>query len=156
VLEKIYGGPVSSQFSSYSGKGRMVWWHELFNAVCDSLGFCRFLTVFSSPHAPRYPQFSRLIFLSTGLRISPKELRTIGERIYTLERTMLVKEGLSRKDDTLPKRYFAEPIPEGPARGAVILKEEFGRMLDEYYQLHGWDRNGVPRRRTLKRLGLER
>lgn len=154
VLRKIYGGPVSNQFSSYSGKGRMVWWHELLNAVCDALGFCRFLTVFSSPHAPQYKQFSKLIALSTGLTVSPKELRTIGERIYTLERTMLAKDGISRQDDTLPSRYFNEPIPEGPARGAVILRKEFDKMLDEYYRLHGWDENGIPKKRNLKRLGL--
>ncbi|MBM4305467.1 MAG: aldehyde ferredoxin oxidoreductase family protein [Deltaproteobacteria bacterium] len=155
ILEKIYGGSVSSQFSSYSGKGRMVWWHELLNAVSDSLGFCRFLTVFSSPHAPQYKQFSKLIALSTGLTITPKELKTIGERIYTLERMMLVRDGIFRKDDTLPRRYFEEPIPEGPAKGEVISREEFNGMLDEYYRLHGWDKNGIPRKETLRRLGLE-
>ncbi len=155
VLKKIYGGPVSSQFSSYSGKGRMVWWHEIFNAVCDALGFCRFLTVFSSPHAPQYEQFSKLVALSTGLTFTPKELRTIGERIYTLERLMLVKDGISRQDDTLPKRYFNEPIPEGPAQGEVIRKDEFDKMLDQYYRLHGWDENGIPQTRTIKRLGLD-
>lgn len=155
VLRKIYGGPVSSQFSSYSGKGRMVWWHELINAVCDSLGFCRFLTVFSSPHAPQYKQFSKLIALSAGLLMTPKELRTIGERIYTLERMMLVKDGISRKDDTLPQRYFNEPIPEGPAQGEVILEKEFSEMLDEYYRLHHWDSNGMPKRKAIRNLGLD-
>lgn len=155
VLRKIYGGPVSSQLASYSGKARMVWWHELFNAVCDSLGFCRFLTVFSSPHAPQYSQFSRLIGLSTGLVMTLKELMTIGERIYTLERTMLSQDGISRKDDTLPQRYFKEPIPEGPAHGEVILEKEFNEMLDEYYRLHCWDKNGVPEKKSLKRLGLD-
>jgi len=154
VLKKIYGGPVSSQFSSYSGKGRMVWWHELLNAVCDSLGFCRFLTVFSSPHAPQYKEFSKLIALSTGLVLTPEELKTIGERIYTLERTMLVKDGMTRKEDTLPKRYFDEPISDGPAQGEVILREAFDKMLDEYYRLHGWDENGVPKKKNLKKLGL--
>ena len=132
----------------------MVWWHELLNAVCDSLGFCRFLTVFSSPHAPQYKQFSKLIALSTGLVLTPKELKTIGERIYTLERTMLAKDGMTRKEDTLPKRYFDEPVVEGPAQGEVILREAFEKMLDEYYRLHGWDGNGVPKKESLKRLGL--
>jgi len=154
VLKKIYGGPVSNRFSSYSGKGRMVWWHELLNAVCDALGFCRFLTVFSSPHAPQYQQFSKLIALSTGLSFTPKDLRTIGERIYTLERMMLIKDGFSRQDDTLPKRYFNEPISEGPAQGQVILRKEFNKILDKYYRLHGWDENGVPKKNTLKRLGI--
>jgi len=154
VLKKIYGGPVSNRFSSYDGKGRMVWWHELFNAVCDSLGFCRFLTVFSSPHAPQYKQFSKLIALSTGLFLNPKELKTIGERISTLERMMLVKDGITRKEDTLPKRYFDEPIAEGPAQGEVILRDAFDRMLDEYYRLHGWDENGIPKEKSLERLDL--
>jgi aldehyde:ferredoxin oxidoreductase len=155
VLKKIYGGPVSNRFSSYSGKGRMVWWHELINAVCDALGFCRFLTIFSSPHAPQYRQFSKLIALSTGLTFTPKDLKTIGERIYTVERMMLIEDGFSRQDDTLPKRYFNEPISEGPAQGNVILRKEFSEILDEYYRLHGWDENGVPKRNTLKRLGID-
>ena len=155
VLKKIYAGPVSSQFSSYLGKGRMIRWHELLNAVCDALGFCRFLTVFSSPHAPHYSQFSKLIALATGLTLTPNDLQTIGERIYTLERMMLVKDGISRKDDTLPKRYFNEPIQEGPAQGEVILQNEFGKMLDEYYRLHRWDENGIPQASTIKELGLD-
>ncbi len=155
VLKKIYGGPVSSRFSSHVGKGRMVWWHEIFNAVSDAVGFCRFLTIFSSPHAPQYQQFSRLIALSTGLTFTPKELKTIGERIYTLERMLLVKDGISRKDDTLPKRYFEEAIPEGPAQGEVISHKEFDEMLDEYYRLHGWDEDGIPEKKNLKRLGLD-
>ena len=155
ALKKIYGGPVSSRFSSYSGKGRMIWWHELLNAVCDALGFCRFLTVFSSPHAPHYKEFSKLIALATGLIITPKELKTTGERIYTLERMMLIRDGISRKDDTLPKRYFNEPIEEGPSKGEVISQNEFNKMLDEYYRLHRWDENGIPQANTLKKLGLD-
>jgi len=127
ILEKIYGGPVSDQLSSYTGKGRMVWWHELLNAACDALGCCRFLSVFSSPHALQYRQFSRLVDLATGLKITPKALKAVGERIYTLERSMLVR-----------------------------ARTEFDRMLDEYYQLHGWDENGVPKKTTLKRLGIDR
>jgi aldehyde:ferredoxin oxidoreductase len=155
ALKKIYGGTVSSQFSSYSGKGRMIWWHELLNAVCDALGCCRFLTVFSSPHAPQYKEFSKLIALATGLNVTPKELKTAGERIYTLERRMLITEGMSRKEDTLPKRYFNEPIEEGPSKGEVISRDGFNQMLEEYYRLHRWDENGIPQTNTLKKLGLD-
>jgi aldehyde:ferredoxin oxidoreductase len=155
ILKKVYGGPVSSRFSSYEGKGRMVWWHEVINAVCDSVGFCRFLSVFSSPRGLGYDQFSKLIALATGLEFTPKELRTAGERIYTLERMMLVKDGVNRKDDTLPRRYFDEPVPDGPSKGEVIVQEEFDRMLDEYYNLHGWDENGIPTPKTLRKLGID-
>lgn len=154
VLNKVYGGPVSNHLSSYSGKGRMVWWHELINAVADALGVCRFQTVFSSPHALLYPDFSKLIAHVTGLTLTPKEIKTVGERICTLERWMLVRDGISRRDDTLPKRYFDEPVPEGPAKGEVVSRKGFDDMLDEYYRLHGWDRNGVPGIDPLTRLGL--
>ena len=155
VLKKVYGGPVSSDFSSYAGKGRMVWWHELLNAVCDSLGFCRFLSVFSSPHALGYEQFSEFVALATGLSLTPEALKTVGERICTLERSMLVKDGISRKDDTLPRRYFEEPVPDGPCKGQIIVRDEFDKMLDEYYRLHGWDKHGIPKPATLKRLGVD-
>ena len=85
VLKKIYGGPVSSdQFSSYSGKGRMVWWHEIFNAVSDALG-----SAISSR------SFQALMVFSTGnsqtdcpfhwSRPFAERIKTIGERIYTLK-----------------------------------------------------------------------
>jgi aldehyde:ferredoxin oxidoreductase len=155
LLKKIYGGPVSNRLTSYNGKGRMVWWHELLHTVTDALGVCRFMTAFSSPHALQFRQFARLIKLATGLEMSSKQLRTIAERIYTLERMMLVNEGISRKDDTLPKRYFEEPIPEGPAKGSVIEKKGFDSMLDEYYRLHGWNNDGIPTKKTLNRLGIK-
>ncbi len=155
VLKKIYGGPVDNRFSSYTGKERMVWWHELLNAVCDSLGLCRFLSIFSSTHALGFQQFSKLIEYSTGLKLSPDELMDIGERIYTLERIMLIRDGLSRKDDTLPVRYFNEPIKDGPAKGEYICRKAFNEILDKYYRLHGWDENGIPLKETLKRLGLD-
>lgn len=155
LLRKIYGGPVSNRIASYNGKGRMVWWHECLHAATDALGVCRFMTAFSSPHALQYRQFARLIKLGTGLEISSKQLRTIAERICTLERIMLVGDSISRKDDTLPKRYFEEPIPEGPAKGCVIVRKEFDHMLDEYYRLHCWDHDGIPTKRTLNRLGIK-
>ena len=155
VLKKIYGGAVSNRIESYRGKGRMVWWHELLHALTDALGICRFLTAFSSPHGLQFRQFARFIRLATGLEISTSQLRTVAERIYTLERMMLVKDGISRKDDTLPKRYFEEPVPEGPAKGCVIERQAFDNMLDEYYRLHGWGKDGIPTKRTLNRLGIK-
>jgi aldehyde:ferredoxin oxidoreductase len=153
LLERIYGGKVDPDFTSYEGKGRMIWWHELLYAVCDSLGVCRFMTVFSSPHAPQYKEFSELIYLTSGRRISEEELKTCGERICTIERRMLTLWGMGRETDSLPARYF-EPVPEGPARGHRIDPAEFRKMLDEYYQLHGWNDEGRPAEEGLKRLGI--
>ncbi len=56
----------------------------------------------------------------------------------------------------LVDRYFDEPAPQGAPDviGSVIDREKFTKMIDEYYEHHGWDSNGVPRQETLERLGL--
>jgi aldehyde:ferredoxin oxidoreductase len=112
--------------------------------------------VFCSVHAPKWNEYSKLIQLATGLELSKAQLMEIGERIYTLERMFNLREGFTRKDDSLPERYFKEPTPIGlpVARGKKIDKEKFEKMLDEYYALHRWDQNGVPTKDTLEILKL--
>jgi aldehyde:ferredoxin oxidoreductase len=157
-LEEIYGGSMSSDYRSYKGKSRMVWWQELLYAVTDSLGTCKFQTVFLAVHAPKWEEYSKLIYLVSGMQFSKSQLMEIGERIYTIERLFNIREGFSRKDDNLPERYFKEATPIGlpRVRGIKVDKEKFEQMLDEYYALHGWDNNGVPTEMTLKRIGIEK
>lgn len=153
-LLTIYGGEVSNDPTSYKGKARMVWWTESFYAVADALGLCRFVQKFNSTDHLGFEEFRTLIHYATGMELSPEELFIIGERITTLERMFLVREGIRREDDTLPSRYF-EPISSGPYKGESIDRECFNRMLDQYYQLHGWDQeSGIPQEETVKRLGL--
>ncbi|HEC94855.1 MAG TPA: aldehyde ferredoxin oxidoreductase, partial [Thermoplasmatales archaeon] len=76
-----------------------------------------------------------------------------GERIWNLTRLFNIREGVSRADDTLPKRVF-EPMKGGATDGVKLTKELFNKMLDEYYMLRGWSPEGVPTDETLKRLGL--
>jgi aldehyde:ferredoxin oxidoreductase len=67
------------------------------------------------------------------------------------------REGFTRNDDDLPKRYYDEKIPDGyTPKGKIISKEDFERLLDEYYKLHGWDDQGIPKKDTLQKLGLEK
>jgi aldehyde:ferredoxin oxidoreductase len=153
-LESLYGGHVSSDATSYDGKGRMIWWQELLFAVTDAIGICKFQTVFNSPHAPKFEEFSELIRLTCGLELSPRDLMEAGERIYTTERLYLNKMGLGRQDDTLPDRYFDEPVDAPLEKGAHIDRERFEAMLDEYYAHHGWDAQGRPTEATLHRLGI--
>lgn len=157
LLEEIYGAPVSSDYTAYDGKSRMIWWQELLYAVTDSLGICKFQTVFCAVHAPKWEEFAKLVRLATGMEFSKADLMAIGERIYTIERMFNNREGFSRKDDMLPERYFKEPTPIGLpiAKNKKIEKEAFNKMLDEYYELHNWDINGVPKKETLEKLGLD-
>jgi len=67
-----------------------------------------------------------------------------------------MREGVTRKDDSWPDRFFEEPLMEGPSRGAILSRETVENVLDEYYDTRGWNRlTGAPTRDTLRRLGLE-
>ena len=163
VLREIYShpipydGPLSSDYRSYEGKAWQVVWHEHLYMATDMTGVCKFHVRFLSPNLITFEHLSKLLKYNTGLEISPEELWTIAERAYNLERLFLVREGVTRKDDRLSDRYFDEPTPEGLpiVRGAALDRQKFEKMLDEYYQHHGWDRNGIPTEKTLKRLGLQ-
>ena len=78
-------------------------------------------------------------------------LNKIGERIFTLERLFNLKAGLSAKDDTLPKRFLKEPMPEGPSKGQVFEQDQ---ILPEYYRIRGWNQQGIPSKKKLEELGL--
>lgn len=74
----------------------------------------------------------------TGLNYSERDLWTVGERLYNLEKAFNVMCGMSRKDDTLPYRWLKEPYPlPGPAYGLIC---DLDPMLDEYYEARGWDK----------------
>jgi aldehyde:ferredoxin oxidoreductase len=158
LLKEVYGGPISSDFTQYDGKPRMIWWQERLYAVTDAIGTCKFQTVFCAVHAPQWNEFTKLIQLATGMELSKTQLMEIGERIYTLERLFNLREGFTRKDDAIPERYFKEPTPIGfpNVKGRTIDKQRFEKMLDEYYALHNWDSNGAPTKEALKQLGLDK
>lgn len=71
-----------------------------------------------------------------------------------LTRAFNVREGISRKDDTWPDRFFNEPISEGPMKGMILEKKEFNKMLGDYYRVKGWDADGRPMNDRLAKLGL--
>ena len=77
----------------------------------------------------------------------------VGEKVYNLERCFNIRDGFSRKDDTLPRRMYTEPLQGGLRDGEIIRKPDV--IIDEYYEARGWDKNGIPTKATLKRLGLE-
>ena len=93
--------------------------------------------------------------------MTPKEIWDVAERCYNIERLFNLREGLTRDDlkkgDTLNHRYYDEPCRRGAPDviGLTIDKKKFTKMIDEYYEHHGWDANGVPSPETLKRLGLD-
>jgi aldehyde:ferredoxin oxidoreductase len=99
---------------------------------------------------------SKLYSVVTGHEMTPDELKLAGERINNLGRIFNIREGLGRKDDTLPYKVMHLPIPdEGPSKGAVFTQGELDLLLDDYYEARGWTKEGIPTDQKLKELGME-
>jgi len=95
----------------------------------------------------------RMFKAATGLDY---DIGGVANRVYTLIRAFWIREygGWSREYDTPPLRWFKDPLTKGPLKGAVLNMEGYQRMLTWYYEARGWDERGIPRRSTLRRLGL--
>lgn len=125
-------------------------WNKAFQdttAIVDSSGICLFNTF-----AIGAPEILEYLKAATGVEMTLEELMKAGERIWNLERLFNLKAGITGKEDRLPDRLLNEPMPGGPAKGQVV---QLSKMLPEYYELRGWDKDGVPTKERLKELGLE-
>ncbi len=148
-------------------KADMVVYGEHYCAVTDALGICKFSTTEEYSLLPDDLAPGMAALWDEAL--TGDDLLEIGERIVNLERLYNVRQGLSRTDDQLPGRFVDEVVPifgfeRNPETGVMEQSPEpighgrihdFDAMLDRYYQLRGWSRDGVPTPATLRRLGLE-
>jgi aldehyde:ferredoxin oxidoreductase len=124
-----------------------------FTAVGDSLVLCRFTSERGFGLFVGEP-YAAMVRAVTGWDVTVAELERIGERIVNLERLFNVRDGVRRRDDVLPWRVMHEPIPDGPSAGMYCPPDELAGMLDAYYELRGWDAEGVPTRGRLAALNL--
>jgi aldehyde:ferredoxin oxidoreductase len=138
---------------STQGKVSLAYDTANWTAVRDSLIVCSFCEGVSGFCLG--PDHVDLINRTVGWDLTLEELTQIGCRIQTLERSFNCREGLRREDDRLPARFTTEVIPAGNSRGLITRPEELQQMLDDYYDLRGWNSDGVPKKETLTRLDLE-
>jgi len=132
-------------------KGIMVKKCEDFCRMIECVGVCLYGT--EIPPVYYYGDIARALELSTGMKLNEKDLQMTGERVVNLNRAFNAREGITRRDDTLPSRLTTVPAPKGPPKGQVV---ELDQMLDEYYSLRGWDKEtGLPRREKLEEIGLK-
>jgi aldehyde:ferredoxin oxidoreductase len=91
----------------------------------------------------------------TGWDVTIDELQTVGARRLNMLRAFNTREGLTREEDALPRRFFEQPLKGGRSDGVVVDREEWESALDEYYTQAGWDtQTGNPTRETLEGLDL--
>ncbi len=136
---------------SPGAKAAIVRLCSICSAVVDSLGLCKVVALGISA-AFDLESEAALLRALFDREMTAGALWTIGERIVNLERWFNLRHGAEQGDlDTLPHRFFTEPMPEGRARGRRV---DLRSMLADYYRQMDWDRQGGPRPEKLKALGL--
>jgi aldehyde:ferredoxin oxidoreductase len=120
------------------GKAKLfLEFEDRFN-IHDSLILCRFYRDIYWD----WKYLATIIELTTGLKLDEGGLRKISSRIQDGTRKFSLREGLTPKDDMLPKRFFDEPLGKD---GKILKREDFQKMLQDYYALRGWNPEGIPK-----------
>ena len=135
------------------GRGKMVKDMEDMYTIIDSLIVCKFSR---GTYYKGIEDMAKLYTLVTGIEMTPEEMRKSGERINNIARIFNIREGLGRKDDTLPYKVMHQPITdEGPSKGAYVSQKELDLLLDDYYEARGWTREGIPTIEKLRELAMD-
>jgi aldehyde:ferredoxin oxidoreductase len=138
-------GPEKVKFAAYS---------QMFYSMMDSLSVCQFV------YGPTWCLYGPketvdMVQAVTGWKVSLFELMKLGERRINLMRVFNAREGFSRKDDKLPKKFFQPLTGTGPTADVALDEVEFESALDNYYALMGWTNDGVPTPIKLAELGID-
>jgi aldehyde:ferredoxin oxidoreductase len=146
VASEVLGIPEKTDPLVTEGKAGLVKAFQDATAAVDSSGLCLF-TTFAWTLEDIAPQVDG----ACEGEWTAERLLELGERVWNLERDFNLRAGVTAADDTLPKRLLTEPASSGPAEGRVA---DLSSMLSEYYQLRGWNEEGIPTNETRQRLGL--
>jgi aldehyde:ferredoxin oxidoreductase len=131
-------------------KGEMVAQLQNYLAALDTLVKCDF-----GQYGIKDETYCRMLTAATGRDWTVEKLNTLGERIWNQIRIFNLREGFSRSDDTLPRRFMEEPLPSGPYKGHMITKDDLNQLLDDYYKYRGWNEDGAPTAAKLRQLGID-
>ncbi|MBM4332714.1 MAG: aldehyde ferredoxin oxidoreductase family protein [Deltaproteobacteria bacterium] len=148
-------------FQGLKGKGRLLAWSENFVTIGDLLGLCKFAyyrsAAFSYLRQKGLDLATRFYNVCNGTDLTEEEMFQAGERAFNIEKAFNAREGAGREKDIIPERFFKEGLAGGgPSGGAVVDREKFDLILDEYYESRGWnEKTGLPKKQTLKKLGLQ-
>jgi len=143
---EIFAVPKKIDRFTIAGKPDLLALKQNQKAIEDSLVICTF-----AGWALGLDYYARFLKAITGIDYDVIQLTEIGERIYTLERIFNLNEGLNKSTDTLPSRFLSNPLKDGASKGHVVPLE---LMLDQYYNVRGWDSNGIPTKELLKKLKI--
>jgi aldehyde:ferredoxin oxidoreductase len=134
-------------------KVRFAFLSQCFYSMMDSLTLCQFV------YGPTWclygpKETAAMVNAVTGWDVDVNELIALGHRRIALMRIFNAREGFTRKDDRLPKKFFHPLAGTGPTAGIALTESELELALDEYYRLAGLSPEGVPEPSTLERLDI--
>lgn len=153
-LKLIGLGDPQPGYSLTPEKIRFAYLTQVFYSLLDSAELCQF--VFGPAWTLYGPaETVEMIKAVTGWDVSVEELMAVGERRLNLFRIFNAREGLDRKDDKLPKKFFKALGGIGPTAGMALNPEDLEIAKNEYYKLAGWTENGIPTSQTMERLEID-
>jgi aldehyde:ferredoxin oxidoreductase len=143
--------------TSYENKAAFVVWQEQYKVVVDIMGICALISMWMDKTLFQPKDMAGLFGDITGIEYSPDELMAIGEKVNNLEKCFnILHTGFDRDDDLPPKKFVDVPVNHGKFKDQKIDLDQWNRMLDEYYKLHGWDEaTGKPTKERLEELDLD-
>jgi aldehyde:ferredoxin oxidoreductase len=153
-LKQIGLGAPQPAYSLSEEKVRFAYETEVFYSMLDSAELCQFV------YGPTWTLYDgkdtvEMMKAVTGWDLTLDELMEVGRRRLSLFRTFNAREGLGRKDDKLPKKFFKALKGTGPTAGFALTHEEVDSAIDHYYKLAGLNEDGAPTPETLKKHDIE-
>jgi aldehyde:ferredoxin oxidoreductase len=147
---EILGIPRKVDPLAVEGKGEITKYVQDETAAAETAIFCTFPL---SSQMVTMDLYSKLLQSATGIEKfkNPKYLWLVGERIFNLERAFNIREGFNANQDAMPDRILKEPVPREPSKGQVF---ELDTLLQDYYLVRGWNKQGIPTKEKLEALGL--
>ena len=146
ISPEILGVPEKLETQKLEGKAQWVKTFQDLTSIIDSAGLCLFTSF-----ALGADDYADLINAALDTNMSTEEVMRIGERVWNMERLYNLEAGIDPKEDTLPKRFVEDPLPDGPQKGATVKLDV---LIPEYYKVRGWDGNGKPTEDKKQELGL--
>lgn len=134
-----------------------VYWMTKTKGIEDALGVCNYTTSYLAAYAVLNGDLAAELSAAFGTEITEEELLWRGQRSYNLEKAFnTLHTEFTRKDNYPPKRFFEEAITQGPFAGCKCDREEWDKMLDKFYGLHGWDKEtSLQTRKILEELKMQ-
>jgi benzoyl-CoA reductase subunit BamB len=122
----------------------IVDWMERMHYIDDALGICTGLSSFHLKPPYHIHNFPKFISAGAGIDMDEEKLTQATNRYRTLVRAINIRRGMRRKDERPPEDHWKRRFPEFETE-----------LLSAYYELKGWNKDGIPTQESLAELGLD-